>query len=58
MMRMLNFAKRKFKELIRDPLSFIFEIIKVEGHSTNEYNNYVDKMAVQACQRIKENYEN
>ena len=27
MMRMLNFAKRKFKELIRDPLSFIFEII-------------------------------
>ena len=27
MMRMLNFAKRNFKELIRDPLSFIFEII-------------------------------
>lgn len=38
--------------------SFVFDIIKVEGHSTNEYNNYVDKMAVQACQRIKENYEN
>ena len=34
--------------------SFIFEIVKVEGHSTNEYNNYVDKMAVNACQRIKE----
>ncbi len=26
-MRMLNFAKRNFKELIRDPLSLIFEII-------------------------------
>ena len=25
-MRMLNFAKRNFKELIRDPLSLIFEI--------------------------------
>ena len=37
---------------------FVFGISKVEGHSTNEYNNYVDKMAVQACQRIKENYEN
>ena len=37
---------------------FFFDINKVEGHSTNEYNNYVDKMAVQACQRIKETYEN
>lgn len=37
---------------------FIFDIVKVEGHSTNEHNNYVDKMAVNACQRIKENYEN
>ena len=26
-MRMLNFAKRNFKELIRDPLSLIFEIV-------------------------------
>ncbi len=26
-MRMLNFAKRNFKELIRDPLSLVFEII-------------------------------
>ena len=26
-MRMLNFAKRNFKELIRDPLSLIFEIL-------------------------------
>ena len=26
-MRMINFAKRNFKELIRDPLSLIFEII-------------------------------
>ena len=25
-MRMLNFAKRNFKELIRDPLSLVFEI--------------------------------
>ena len=25
-MRMINFAKRNFKELIRDPLSLIFEI--------------------------------
>ena len=25
-MRMLNFAKRNFKELIRDPISLIFEI--------------------------------
>lgn len=37
---------------------FIFDIFKIEGHSTNEYNNYVDRMAVNACQRIKENYEN
>ena len=26
-MRMLNFAKRNFKELIRDPLSLVFEIV-------------------------------
>ena len=26
-MRMLNFAKRNFKELVRDPLSFIFAIL-------------------------------
>ena len=26
-MRALNFAKRNFKELIRDPLSLIFEIL-------------------------------
>ena len=26
-MRMINFAKRNFKELIRDPLSLIFEIV-------------------------------
>lgn len=26
-MRMLNFAKRNFKELIRDPISFVFEIL-------------------------------
>ena len=26
-MRMLNFAKRNFKELVRDPLSLVFEII-------------------------------
>ena len=26
-MRMLNFAKRNFKELIRDPLSLIFEVL-------------------------------
>ena len=26
-MRMLNFAKRNFKELTRDPLSLIFQII-------------------------------
>ena len=26
-MRMFNFAKRNFKELIRDPLSLIFEIV-------------------------------
>ena len=26
-MRMLNFAKRNFKELVRDPLSLMFEII-------------------------------
>ena len=26
-MRMLNFAKRNFKELVRDPLSFLFEIV-------------------------------
>ena len=26
-MRMLNFAKRNFKELVRDPLSLIFEIV-------------------------------
>ena len=26
-MRMLNFAKRNFKELVRDPLSLILEII-------------------------------
>ena len=26
-MRMLNFAKRNFKELIRDPLSIVFEIV-------------------------------
>ena len=26
-MRMLNFAKRNFKELIRDPLSLMFEIV-------------------------------
>ena len=25
-MRMLNFAKRNFKELVRDPLNLIFEI--------------------------------
>ena len=25
-MRMLNFAKRNFKELIRDPLSLVFQI--------------------------------
>ena len=25
-MRMINFAKRNFKELIRDPLSLVFEI--------------------------------
>ena len=26
-MRMINFAKRNFKELIRDPLSLVFEIV-------------------------------
>ena len=26
-MRMLNFAKRNFKELVRDPLSLVFEIV-------------------------------
>ena len=25
-MRMINFARRNFKELIRDPLSLVFEI--------------------------------
>ena len=26
-MRMFNFAKRNFKELIRDPLSLVFQIV-------------------------------
>lgn len=34
--------------------SFIFDIVKVEGHSTNEFNNHVDEMAVKASKRAKE----